>query len=133
MKKNTLIIMVAVILVLAAGGYFGYKKYVKTQQNKQRQAVFLTNGQVYFGFIRNQDDQFIKLENIYYLKSTDNLQQNDATVDKKKLSLVKLGDEVHGPTDMMYINVKNVLYWETMRADSKINSVINKYETEDNM
>ncbi|KKS44450.1 MAG: hypothetical protein UV05_C0006G0014 [candidate division CPR1 bacterium GW2011_GWA2_42_17] len=38
------------------------------------QAVFLTNGQVYFGQINSINDNYVKLSNIYYLRLREALQ-----------------------------------------------------------
>lgn len=114
--------MLVVILVIFAGvGFFVYKK-INQKTATERAAVFLTNGQVYFGDIVLQDDSKLVLKDIYYLRNTSD--QNDPS---KKVSIVKLGEELHGPTDQMYINRQHILFYEKMRENSKVNSAINQY------
>ncbi|HZM63569.1 MAG TPA: hypothetical protein VFB59_00370 [Candidatus Saccharimonadales bacterium] len=83
----------------------------------QFQSVFLKNGQVYFGKITRITATQITLENIYYL-------QEDGG------SLVKLGGEVHGPEDIMYIERVNVEFWENLKSDSEISEAIEEYESQ---
>lgn len=98
------------------------------------QAVFLTNGQVYFGRITDANSQTLILENIYYLRSAGNLQisevKDSANVSATdNFSLIKLGNELHGPEDKMSINLGQVLFTEDLKADSKVVEAIRAYET----
>ena len=34
--------------------------------------------------------------------------------------LIKFGNEIHGPEDVMYLNWEAVLYWETLKQDSQV-------------
>jgi hypothetical protein len=40
--------------------------------------------------------------------------------------LVKLGNELHGPTDELYINPNQVVFYEFLRDDSKVVESITK-------
>ncbi|MDO8592311.1 MAG: hypothetical protein Q7R92_00890 [bacterium] len=97
------------------------------------QAVFLSNGQVYFGKVTDANDQTLVLEDIYYLRTTANLQtsgaQPAATPEADNFSLVKLGNEIHGPADKMSINLLQVLFVEDLKADSKVVEAIRAYES----
>ncbi len=105
------------------------------------QAVFLTNGQVYFGRIDFHDPSYIGLSDIYYLQVKPVLQQsegndNDNTntakqqEQKTELSLVKLGNELHGPEDRMMINKDQVVFVEDLKNDSKVTDAITRYKQE---
>lgn len=97
------------------------------------QAVFLANGQVYFGKITDANSQTLVLEDIYYLRSAGNLQISEiknstTTPATDNFSLVKLGNELHGPEDKMSINLSQVLFTEDLKADSKVVEAIRAYE-----
>lgn len=96
------------------------------------QAVFLANGQVYFGKITDANSQTLVLENIYYLRSAGALQTadvaNSTTTPADNFSLIKLGNELHGPEDKMSINLSQVLFTEDLKADSKVVEAIRAYE-----
>ena len=94
------------------------------------QAVFLTNGQVYFGQVSDVNEQTLILENIYYLKTSQNLQTAEGEVAAEdNFSLIKLGNEIHGPADKMSISLNQVLFVEDMQNDSKVVEAIMAYES----
>lgn len=79
-------------------------------------AVFLDNGQVYFGKMISKSDSEIVLSNVYYLQAND----GGATTPSGRFTLIKLGQELHGPTDEMMINMQHVVFYEKLRKDSKV-------------
>lgn len=83
------------------------------------QAVFLTNGQVYFGKVEAYNTDHLILGNVYYLK-------DDSSTD---LNLVKLGDELHGPKDPMIIKQQQLLFLENLKSDSQVISKIKALES----
>ena len=99
---------------------------------KSFQAVFFKDGNVYFGKITKLTESTITLENIYYLNVSDgspaDVDINNLEGSNKQVSLVKLGDELHGPKDVMYIERKEVTFWENLKNDSKIVNAIAEYE-----
>lgn len=132
MNRTFFIVLLIVVLAgSAVAAYFGYKHYHRgsiASTSTQRQAVFLTNGQVYFGYVSDPANQIVTLKNIYYLKTVDAGSSEDTNVvdatGNNKVILVKFGNEVHGPDDLMRINRDQVLFYEDMKSDSKINQMI---------
>jgi len=89
------------------------------------QAVFLTNGQVYFGHLYWQNHQYPVLRDVFYLQVTQPPQPIRAgETPPTNINLVKLGGELHGPTDEMLINRDTVLFIETLKSDSRVVSAI---------
>ena len=84
------------------------------------QAVFLDNGQVYFGKLEVSGTWLI-LREVYYLLVSQNLQSSemDAFTQGQNFELVKLGSELHGPEDVMYIPRERVNFWENLKPDSR--------------
>ncbi|HSA59180.1 MAG TPA: hypothetical protein VLJ37_05795 [bacterium] len=80
-------------------------------------AVFLTSGQVYYGKLTQNQGQFYKLQDVYYIRV--NQQQEDKTK-PPDLTLVKLGNEVHGPEDAIYLNRDHILYIEDLKEDGQV-------------
>ncbi len=97
--------------------------------NRGYQAVFLTNNQVYFGRLSNQSSKFANLRDVYYLQITQaqNL-QTGAGATSPNINLVKLGGELHGPTDKMEINRDHILFVETLKGDSRVVTAIAEYK-----
>ena len=92
------------------------------------QAVFLTNGQVYFGQVTKNSTSEVKLENIYYLKMDDSATNANLNKDQSDLQLIKLGKELHGPKDIMYINPDHILFIEDLTENSKVVQAIQSYK-----
>ncbi len=82
------------------------------------QAVFLNNRQVYFGKLKNENATYVTLSDVYYLQTATDLDQSQNT--SASLNLVKLGGEVHGPEDTIYIPKSSVLFWENMKDTSRV-------------
>ncbi len=105
------------------------------------QAVFLANGQVYFGKMQGEKGDYMKLANIYYLQvqqavqpatsvkdEKGNVVQQPASTSQPDIRLVKLGSELHGPEDMMYIAKNQILFYEDLKDDSRVVQAINAFE-----
>jgi hypothetical protein len=116
-RKITIFVIMTGLIFTAS--FYLYKK----DRQETRTAVFLSTGQVYFGKLVRVNKENIVLKDIYYLSDTKDLSANDG----KKISIVKLGEELHGPKDLMYIQRTHILFYEEMRSDSKINEAIGKY------
>lgn len=86
---------------------------------KKWQAVFLTNDQVYFGKLKEYDEGNLVLTDVYYLRSTSELRESESTP-SQNLNLIKLGGEVHGPEDEIFIPKSSVLYFENMKETSRV-------------
>ncbi len=86
------------------------------------QAVFLSNSQVYFGKLTDSDAHYVALSDVYYLRTAADLDQNQSA---SSLNLIKLGGEVHGPEDIIYIPKNSILFWENMKDSSRVVQTIN--------
>ncbi len=126
-----LLTIILLIIVIGGGAFF----VMNNKKNgsgtaagaKGRQAVFLTNGQVYFGHLTNANSQYPVLKDIYYLQVQQSLQPAKDQNQQPQVSLVKLGNELHGPQDEMRINRDQILFYEDMKDDSKVNQAISDF------
>ncbi|PIZ99333.1 MAG: hypothetical protein COX77_01875, partial [Candidatus Komeilibacteria bacterium CG_4_10_14_0_2_um_filter_37_10] len=99
-------------------------------------------GQVYFGKVVSEGSKEVVLKDIYYLQvvqrplqttETGNTQvAQDQQQTQQELSLVKLGNELHGPVDEMTINAAHILFTEKLKSDSKVIDAISRYVAEQN-
>jgi hypothetical protein len=119
-------VLVVALLVLL---YFGGAKENDNVDKKKYQAVFLTNGQVYFGKVKEINKNYVDLQQIYYLNVNQQVQPNQETEDKsnQSVSLVKLGCELHGPTDRMVINRDQITFWENLKTDGQVAKAITQW------
>jgi hypothetical protein len=133
-----LVVIIVLIALIIVGGLYVISKYSRfnvlglSGANENWQAVFLTNGQVYFGKVAKEDNNNVVLKDIYYLQVTQPLQtsgENQAQAKtQNELSLVKLGNELHGPQDEMRINAEHVLFIEDLKSDSRVVKAITNYK-----
>ncbi len=91
------------------------------------QAVFLNNGQVYFGRIKTLNNRYLELQSIYYLRVNQAVQPNQTSSKNNDVSLVKLGCELHGPVDQMLINRDQVTFWENLKTDGQVAKAVADY------
>jgi len=133
MGNNKTVMYVLYALVIAALVYVGYStnwfgiKKDSSSASGQWQAVFLSNGQVYFGKLSGTSGKYATLKNIYYLQVQKAVQPADSTASDQKVSLVKLGNELHAPKDEMKINRDQILFFEDLKSDGKVVQAIDKY------
>jgi hypothetical protein len=125
-----LVIILLAALVLFRGNLMKWGRGDDT--SKTYQAVFLSNGQVYFGHISNIMSKNITLTDIFYLQVTPaqgSQQSTQANTNQsQQLQLVKLGSELHGPEDKMNINRDHVLFYENLKKDGKVVKAIEEYK-----
>ena len=131
-NKTPLYITIALIIVIALAGllFLASKVYFPTPEKSGIKAVFLTNGQVYFGRYEGKSKEFLKLEDVYYFQGNSADAQavaNDSTTDSEEptpqlsdLKLVRQGSEVHGPNSDMQIVIENILFIQDLRSDSRV-------------
>lgn len=98
------------------------------------QAVFFTNGQVYFGKLQSANSDYLKLTDIYYLQTqgeqaSDSQNPQQSTNAQKDVQLIKLGDEIHGPEDAMVISKDQVLFYENLKSDGKVAQSIAQFKS----
>lgn len=101
--------------------------------NGKYQAVFLSNGQVYFGKLHTYNNEYMKLSNIYYLQTktttetSSNNPQSTSSQNDANVQLIKLGSEIHGPDDEMVISKDQILFFENLKKESQVTKSIEKY------
>jgi len=139
-----IIIAAAVLFYLDASGKVSLFGSAQEQENlinfdsSDWRAVFLTNGQVYFGHLKNTGSAYPELNDIYYLQvqevpiqpaqpATAEEGVQPAQQTQQQLILVKFGTELHKPKDKMYINKDHIMFYEDLAEDSPVVASIEDY------
>ena len=112
------IIALALIALLVTNSQSAVGKENDRVLGETYQAVFLNdpNGQVYFGNLEVLSGGQYLLTDIYYVQVQTAIQPDTGERTTSGISLAKLGNELHGPLDAMYINRDHVLFWENLKA-----------------
>jgi hypothetical protein len=113
----------------------GAKKEAPMAKASGYQAMFLTNGQVYFGKLTDPNSVFPTMTDVYYLQVVQpplQGQQEQAQQQQQgqqpQISLVKLGNELHGPMDEMKVNREHILFYENLKEDGQVVQAIKNYK-----
>lgn len=133
-----LTILLVLLLIAGAAWYFAvsHQTYDENKgiNKNEYQAVFLTNGQVYFGKLADLNHKYVTITDIYYLQvqqgGNGSLQDASGSSSSSQVSLAKLGNELHGPEDKMSVSSDQVLFWENLKSDSKVVQAITKYQNQ---
>lgn len=128
-KTNWKTFAPTVLAVLLAIGVlwwlFGPKNISSSVDRSKYQAVFMTTGEVYFGKLTILSDGYYKLVDVYYTQAKPaEATSEDATASDNNRELIKLGGEMHGPTDEMFFNRDQVLYFENLKPDGLVSTKI---------
>ncbi len=122
------VLVVALLFGIYEGGPSEYKYVDKTKY----QAVFLnggvTNGQVlfstYFGKITSLNNQFIVLQDVYYITTN-----STAASSTSNVQLTKLGcQQIHAPTNEMVINKSQVAFWKNLQSSGQVAKAITTFQ-----
>lgn len=118
--------LVALLFVFVLNSTKGISSEI---QSDKYQAVFLNSadGQVYFGKLKELNSDYYKLEDIYYVR-VEQVQPNPNEQPQQNISLAKLGNEIHGPQDVMYVRKDHVMFWENLKDDGQVVTAITEYK-----
>lgn len=138
-KKNSvsgmlLLIIILVVAVAAALWYTSSRGYLASNSAGYK-AVFVSNGQVYFGKLASgEKSDPIVLRDVYYPQLQPVAQsKTDTTAQPQgQLQLVKMGNETHGPKDEIRFNRSQVLYIEDLKEDGVVVKSIHSYQASGN-
>lgn len=123
----------ALVIALAVAGWLIWSKMNTNNlgiKSDRYQAVFLLNGEIYFGKLQAANDKSYRLTDIYYIqpksKTSDTTEDTTKQTQSNGIQLIKLGKEVYGPEDEMFISKDQVLYYENLNTDSQVTQLIDK-------
>lgn len=120
---NKIMYSILVGVIVIGGFFFYYTDSNLPKDLSEWQAVFLSDGQVYFGHLTESNGSFYLLANVYYLKYGSAIQQDiksTTTTNAPNLNLIELGGEIHGPENKMYIAKDKVLFIENLKSNSSV-------------
>lgn len=127
-KRKTSVIGILIGIILLAGAAFYFLKMgTGGLIDSGYQAVFLTNGQVYFGKLQIVNDSYMKISSVYYIQNSTAAtpqQGSGADAGATNIQLVPLTGAVHGPKDEMVIAKSQVLFFENLKDDGQAAKLI---------
>ena len=122
------ILMVLIVFVVTAASFFYISAVKNNSFSSDFQVVVLDTGEVFFGTIRKNTSDSVELINAYYLPidATDlfspKVNGNDT------FSVIKIGNEFHGPEDSMFITKEHIVFIQNLKDDSRVVAAIKEYQ-----
>ena len=89
------------------------------------QAVFLSNGQTYFGRYIDRIGPYIKIEGAYYVQQTPTATEDQPNLPPES-KLIRRGSELHQPLPSILIAKTAILFVEDLKPDSSVAQFIIK-------
>ena len=125
-NKKWLIVFIVIFLVLwGLSHWFGVFSGV---DRSSYQAVFLTNGQVYFGQLRSSGMGFLLLKDAHYLQIAATPEGTSAVL-PVNLNLISIKNQPQGPLGSIYIPRNQIIFWENLKSDSEAIKIIEEQKT----
>lgn len=87
-------------------------------------AVYLDNGQEFYGKVEGKDGGYLVMTDAFYY------QPWVRSLVPGNMRILKLGLEIHQPEDRVYISPSHVVMQERLKNDSKVVKAILKYKAE---
>lgn len=117
---KTLILFMAILCLafLISGCNLSEQKINITTEYK---AIFLDNGQVFFGQLEKAGASYTVIKDIFYVQRQ--VVEKDSDNKEVKNILIKRGSEWHGP-DVMYINNRHIVVIEPVSSGSRVAQLI---------
>ena len=124
--------IVCVIAIVAALVWLdsNFNVLASSQANKQAraqlQAVFLSNGQVYFGALSRHGVGYWRLDNAHYVQvskvpsAPSPEAPTGSAQEETRTTLMKASDDMHRPHGTMFIPAATILFWQNLQNDSPI-------------
>lgn len=114
-RARRLLIAVAV-MVAVFGGTVWWDFRVPSIGGARYQAVFLANGQAYFGRFHDRLGAYAKLDDVYYIQQSGGGDTGQAVTTR----ILRRGTELHGPQSPMLLPKSAIQFVEDLTDDSPI-------------
>lgn len=115
------LLVTVIIITFAAIGIINVMWATPRLDSSRFQVVFLDDGKVFFGKLKNTPGAYITLEEAYYTRTT---QSTDGKTSADQTALVKVGSESYGPDNSLQIARAKILFWQNLRDDSDVTRAI---------
>ncbi|SRR6266571_1802889 len=118
MRNRRIAIRILAVLVVVAGVFFFVRWWDFTMPTfgARYQAVFLANGQTYFGHYLDRLGPYVKVENAFYIAQQPTAEEGQTPESR----IIRRGSELHQPLPYVLIPKSAILFVEDLRQDSQV-------------
>lgn len=127
---------IALVVIIAVGlGIFWWMKRTGAASinlsSDKYQAVFVSNGQTYYGKLHAFESNYPYLTEVYYLALQPQQEFNTTpTPAPQNFTVYSLIQDLHGPEDKIVFNKQSILFVEELRDDSSVLQAINNIKAQ---
>ncbi len=110
----TVLLFLAVFIATVA--YVRWWDFVLPAFGARYQAVFLANGQTYFGRYLDRLGPYVKVENAFYIQQAPTAEEGQTPESR----IIRRGSELHQPLPFVLVPKSAILFVEDLRQDSQV-------------
>ena len=122
------IVTILLVVLVGIAGWWAYSRQQNVDfliEEDKFQAVFLSNGQVYFGRLSAVNDRYMQLTNVFYLERQITAgAEAEATTEPSgndnNFQLLKYSDVLYGSDDLMVISRDDIIRYENLNPNGVI-------------
>lgn len=122
------LLIVGIVVVLGLAFWFFWNNTnsaSKIIDPEKYQAVYLTDGNYYYGKLTDKNDEYFQLTDVYYLtQGQAGTESEGGAGESTKLELVTLSSMVHSPENQMTILKDHVVFFENIKSDGDVAKII---------
>src|SRR5882672_6548145 len=109
-------LVLALVLLLGSFLIVRWWDFVMPSFGARYQAVFLANGQTYFGHYLERIGPYVKVENAFYIQQQPTTEEGQTPESR----IIRRGSELHQPLPFVLIPKSAILFVEDLRQDSQV-------------
>jgi hypothetical protein len=114
--RLSLTALLALAVLYSTFFYVRWWDFVAPTFGARYQAVFLVNGQTYFGHYLDRLGPYVMVENAFYIQQQPTADENQTPESR----IIKRGSELHQPLPYVLIPKSAILFVEDLRPDSQV-------------
>ena len=116
MRTRALRIAIFVVVLAAVFTVVRYWDFTLPSFGARYQAVFLANGQTYFGHYIDRLGPYVQVENAFYITQAPTVEEGQTPESR----IIRRGSELHQPLPFVLIPKTAILFVEDLRQDSQV-------------
>ena len=121
-RPRAIQVLVAVAIVLVTFVSVRWWDFTLPSFGARYQAVFLANGQTYFGHYLDRLGPYVKVENAFYIQQAPTAEEGQTPESR----IIRRGSELHQPLPFVLIPKTAILFVEDLRADSQVGQFMDR-------
>lgn len=99
-------------------------------ENDKYQAVFLSNGNTFFGKLETVGSSQLKLSEVFYPESSATAGEDDQleNPDENTTRLIPFREHMYGPEDEMMFDRSQLVFFMNLKSDGQVSNLIKEYQ-----